>query len=284
MKTNLYVALGEFRFARWCLPALALLFLTGCLIIPTPHLDSGYARTNLDRRLSQQFIPGQTTREEIILKLGEPDAISRDERHLAYRSEKVVALWVVATIGGNGAGGVIYQNRFYVFEFGPQGILQKITQSSELDGVEDFVEPVLNPPASHFAGSNSVPAMFLGEPVRHGYSQSIWLDRVDGYRNSSTGLILGEPGCLLLTESNLVFETASSFANTGPVLTVPYVSMSDVHLDKLLLGQRLVIRLNDGVVHSFVVNKPGSVWLDRPAMRSVQEFILSKRNPSPSQP
>jgi len=56
---------------------------TGCLIIPTPGIHTGYARTNVSVATPQQFQPGQTTREDTLLALGEPDAVAADESKLA---------------------------------------------------------------------------------------------------------------------------------------------------------------------------------------------------------
>ena len=134
---------------------------TGCLIIPTPHSDSGYARTNVVQRTQQQFVPGQTTRADVLVALGEPDAVSRDERQLAYRSEKMVALWMLgaASQGGGGAtGGTIYKNRFYVFEFDAQGRFQTVEQTAQWGIVQGGDEPLLSPPVLKSGGSNGVTA------------------------------------------------------------------------------------------------------------------------------
>ena len=129
------------------LAVVALMFgATGCLVIPTPHSDSGYARTNVNQHAQEQFVPGKTTREDVIVALGEPDAVSMDEHHLAYRSEKVVALWIVGG-GYSTTGGTIYKNRFCVFEFDSQGRFQTVRQTGQLDMVEGAHEPQLANPA-----------------------------------------------------------------------------------------------------------------------------------------
>ena len=81
----------------------------GCLVIPMNY-DSGAARTNVNDHVQKQFTAGQNLREDVLLTLGEPDAISRDERNLAYRSEKVAAWWIMAwgtAAPGPGAEGVM---------------------------------------------------------------------------------------------------------------------------------------------------------------------------------
>ena len=229
--------------------------LTGCLVIPTPHTDSGHARANVDRHTPEQFTPGRTTREEVIMALGEPDAVSRDELQLAYRSEKIVAFWVVGAYG-SGKGGTIYKNRYHVFDFDPQGRFQCAKQTGQYSMVEGAHEPLLDSPALTSGDSNGVAATIAGDPVRCGYSKSFWLAGVDGYRSKGAKSMVGEPGLLLLTESNLVFVTAFQFANTEPALMLPLATVAEARVDE---GSacRLVVRLKTGQVHSFRINRPG---------------------------
>ena len=160
------------RIATIALVALALAYgTTGCLIIPTPHSDTGYARTNLDLRTPEQFTPGVTPRQDIILALGEPDAVSWDERQMAYRSEKVVALWLVFGGYSGSDAGTIYKNHFYVFEFDPQGRFQTVTKTGELGMEEGAHEPLLNSTVLESVPTNGTPATFRGEPVAVRVSQ-----------------------------------------------------------------------------------------------------------------
>jgi len=252
--------------------------LTGCLIIPTPHADSGYARTNIGQHTPEQFVPGRTTREDIIVALGEPDAVSRDERQLAYRFEKVIALWIVAAASqgaGGVAGGTIYKNHFYVFEFDPLGRFQTAKQTGQLSMVQGTHEPLLNPAALSFGSSNGVAVAVS----RGGY----WLPDVDGFRSKGAKFTIGEPGELMLTESNLVFTTESQFASAEPNLKLPLASIVGVYVDKYLFLRRLVVHTDTGTVHSFEILQPnsiGGVWQDKPAMQAACDFIQSKIKPT----
>ena len=77
------------------------------------------------------------------MALGEPDAVSSDERQLCYRSEKLVALWVfVASEYSGPAGGAIYRNHFYVFEFDPQGRFQSARRTGDWGAVEAAHQPL----------------------------------------------------------------------------------------------------------------------------------------------
>lgn len=250
--------------------------LTGCVVIPTPPVESGHTRTNAHKGLLRQFTPALATRTEIIEQLGEPDAVSKDESKLAYRSEKIMAVWAVGGMGGQGAAGVIYRNRFYVFEFNPQGVLNRVVKNEEWDLAQDAVEPMLKPPAVRFTSTNTAPAMDVRE-----YPQSIWLPNMNGYHHAGSNRWTFVQGCLMLTASNLIFEAAADFANDQPALMVPYASVMEVRIKKNFLGRRLVIRQTDGKVHSFEITKPGNAWVDRNATQAAHDFLRSKQNRHP---
>lgn len=261
------------------LMALALIFgAAGCLIIPTPHSDSGYARTNINQHVQEQFVPGRTTREDVIMTLGEPDAVSMDEQHLAYRSEKVVALWVVGG-GYSAAGGTIYKNRFYVLEFDSQGRFQTVQETGQWGMVEGAHEPELANSSLYLTSSNrTVVNMGRG---------AFWLADINGFQGWRAQSTLGEAGQFLLTESNLVFTTESQFANAEPKLKLPLTSITNVCMAKYFLLRRLVVFTDAGKIHSFEITKPsglGGVAQDTPAMLAACDFIQSKLKPTRPEP
>jgi hypothetical protein len=253
------------------LAASALMFgATGCLIIPTPHSDSGYARTNVNQHAQEQFVPGKTTREDVITALGEPDAVSIDECQLAYRSEKVVALWIAGG-GYNATGGTIYRERFFVFEFDPQGRFQTVRQSKPWAPVQGEHAPELPNSAFYFASSSRTVV---------NVSRSVfWMPDINGFLGVRAQFTIGKAGQLLLTESNLVFSTESHFANAEPELKLPLTSITNVCMAKSTFLRRLVVQTDAGKVHSFEIIKPsglGGVWQDKPAMQAACDFIQSK--------
>lgn len=285
------------RFGALCLGATALTLGTaGCLVIPTPHRDTGYARTNLTTLTPQEFTPGQSAREDVMLALGEPDAVSADEQKLAYRSEKTVAAWIMFIGGGYSGeafGGGINQERFYVFEFDLQGRLLKTTRTGKLLGDVDFDtgellkdantgETVVSQPLPDEGFSNNVTSCVSGEPIWRIYPNASWLADVNGYQDRRAINAIGERGRLVLTESNLLFFCNARFANDRPALRVPLVSVADARVDKYFPVQRVVVQTQSGQIHSFEIRRTGGYWLDKPAMRAACKFIRSKISPTPS--
>lgn len=63
---------------------------TGC-IIPVSYY-APVSRRNVQEKTALTIIPGQTTREEVLLALGPPDQISPNGNQIVYSWEKVKAI------------------------------------------------------------------------------------------------------------------------------------------------------------------------------------------------
>ena len=284
MKISPPIKLKASRYCRLLAMGLALAYsTTGCLYIPIRPVHSGYARTNVTEETTTQFERGKTTTTDVLLQLGEPDAVSSDESQVAYRSEKVVGLWIIAAANGE-ADGAIYKDRIFVFEFDPSGRFQTARQSRQFGGVMDLEQPDLKPPELNSRNAAGVPATIRGERVWCEHPHSFWLADVDGYRSKGAKSIVGEPGQLLLTETNLFFLAQSRFANAEPALTLPLASVAEVRLDKYVLGRRLVVQLDTGKVHSFEIHTASDMGLDKSAMQAACDFIQSKIKPTRPEP
>ena len=62
---------------------------SGCLIKTS---DPGASRSNLNQETASRIIPGETTREAVLLMLGKPDEISENGRQFTYLRKYEVAL------------------------------------------------------------------------------------------------------------------------------------------------------------------------------------------------
>ncbi|MHC1729053.1 MAG: hypothetical protein AB9866_24160 [Syntrophobacteraceae bacterium] len=80
----------------WCV--LLSIACSGCLV-KTP--GPGAARSNLNAETASKIIPEKTTREEVLLILGQPDEVSANGKQFTYRRKYEVALTFP---GGPGAG------------------------------------------------------------------------------------------------------------------------------------------------------------------------------------
>lgn len=97
------------------LALLLILFCSACIVIPTPeHRIQG--RVPCDSDKTTFMVKDTTSKEEVLLKLGEPDLVLNQERLFVYRWEMVAAYFAV---GGYGAGAVgpIQKTNFLIIEF-----------------------------------------------------------------------------------------------------------------------------------------------------------------------
>jgi len=266
MKTN-HPFTGVFTVLSCLLSGAGLVIcLSGC-VVPMPHIDSGFTRTNVNEQVVGQFAPGQTTREDVILTLGEPDVVSAGERELAYRSEKLSAIWFVPVMGAPAPAGPIYDHRYFIFTFNAPGQFQSVWQTNEQPSIVWWQEAAVQPQAAP-DNSNGVHVVVSG--------YSYWQPKVDGFQGGVAQTTGGTLGYLLLTESNLVFVSESDFACPRPVLDLPLTAISRVHVDSYFFTRRLlVIHTDAGAVHSFRIY--GTVGGgNNPAMKTACSFIQSK--------
>jgi hypothetical protein len=100
-----------------------MLFSSACIIIPTPeHRDHG--RVPCDDEKTTFMVQDTTNKEEVLLKLGEPDLVLNRERIFVYRWEMVAAYFFVGGYGA-GAGGPIQRPHFFIIEFDHRNIVSR---------------------------------------------------------------------------------------------------------------------------------------------------------------
>jgi hypothetical protein len=260
-----------FAQSRWPLALAAALAAgtSGCLVIPTPEFDTGQARANINRHTPKQLEPGKTTRAEVVMALGEPDAVSPDESKLAYRSEKVCGLWFIGGYGA-AAGGPITRDRYLVAEFDALSVLQKAERTSTWCGSK-YPNKLLNSSTNGAAfGFSNVP-MDDDRPVM--ILRASDFAGVNGYQGKGRATRIGQPGRLLLYRTRLEFLSDAEFANSGSALTLPHDSLGEVRVEKYFLGRRLVVRTRAGEVHSFDIYGLKGEVPDKAALQTAAEFL-----------
>lgn len=94
--------------------------LAGCLVVPVPSYDAAGSRGNIAKESADRFIPGVTTREEVLLELGEPDHATRDNRRIGYEWTRVKGWWFVGG-GYSGAAGEVLRSYLLAIEFDADG-------------------------------------------------------------------------------------------------------------------------------------------------------------------
>jgi hypothetical protein len=97
--------------------------LNGCVIIPTPEHGGPERMALLEKEPFAFFVPAKTTREEVLLKLGEPDFAKRKGQIFVYYWEMIAGYW--GLFGGyTGVIGAIPRKHLFGVEFDESGIVK----------------------------------------------------------------------------------------------------------------------------------------------------------------
>ena len=98
------------------LPVLCLV--NGCVVLPLPaNSFAAGSRSNVRAEDTEWLVSGRTSREDVLLRLGEPDEASSDDSRLIYRWQWISTVVVWAAAGGyGGAAGHTASGRDYALE------------------------------------------------------------------------------------------------------------------------------------------------------------------------
>ncbi len=99
------------------------LFTGACIVIPTPEHRLG-GRVPCDDEKTAFIVKDTTSKEEVLLKLGEPDLVLNQERIFVYRWEMVAAYFFVGGYGA-GTGGPIQRPHFLIIEFNDKNMISR---------------------------------------------------------------------------------------------------------------------------------------------------------------
>lgn len=256
---------------RWWSRMLALgaLSLTsGCIVLPTPHIDSGETRTNICEQTANRFAVGAATRADVLLALGEPDAVTPDESRFAFRREKIVGVWFVGGYG-SAAGGSIDADRYFVTEFDAGGTLIKATYDSCCVG-STAPEKLVKIAAAEMNRDASIRLQ----------ARANWLAGARNYRSPGYQNPTWISGRLVLTESELRFFSRVGLANEPALLTLPYMNIKSVTLERFVFTKFLYVDEQSGRNHAFQIWGGLENGHARQTRDDAFEFIRNKINPS----
>lgn len=114
----------------------------GC-VIPTPgSLDEGSARANIARDVVEFLKPLQTTRADVVLRLGNPTERLAGDRFFIYDWATVDVIWAFCAEGGCIGGPLARTAHFLGFEFDPENRVVEV-RKFEADTVGDARKQML---------------------------------------------------------------------------------------------------------------------------------------------
>jgi hypothetical protein len=107
-------------------------FVTGCAFIPAPRYASG-SRRDINQQAADSIRCGLDTTNEVVLKFGKPDQVSRDCVRYTYVAKRIVGeLFVVFHDDDGTELPDVVQYRYLEIFFDSNGVVTNRTFSKEL--------------------------------------------------------------------------------------------------------------------------------------------------------
>jgi len=255
-----------FQFAQVCICAvLHACLMSGCIVLPLPNRDTGNARKDLGQPTASRIDPGVASVEDVILELGEPDAVSPDERSIAYRSERAVAMWIFAG-GYSAGGGTIDEVRFLVIEFDEHGIVRGCQATTQVPGIfsphiKDTPQAVIGTAVSSI-GDEPVRLSGIGDWFPE-YELTAWkFPPIQRW------------GRVLLTDSRICYLSHDQLGNSAPLYSLDYQDIAKCTLRHSLSVKWLVLHTKQRKPHSLMLWKTS--WTDNKLTTQIASFIQSR--------
>jgi len=144
----------------------------GCVIVPTPEHTPKEINTRgeIDTKVFESKRVGSTSKEEVLLKLGEPDGVWKDERYFLYRWGTVRGY--VGTYGSSRRGYVGAERHHWLIEFDEEDVIKQLgdfeTWAAKVQGQKDRpLDP--STPVEIQVSCLHPPKPFkpVGDPMRH---------------------------------------------------------------------------------------------------------------------
>ena len=235
----------KIKFAAFILVVALVSLTSGCVFIPTPHYYAVGSRQNVTAQSTNLIQLDADTIEDVMLKLGEPDAVSPDERKIAYSFEKVVGFLIFIGVPAPDEPEITRQH-FVNFAFNGNGVATNLEFSTH--------QPTM------------LTGLIGGEKIKIGFQS--W---------QYSGQYQMVAGSLMLTESALYFSKQTQWLNEQPSLSLRYDSFTGcVWAKDGVDSPTLTVRTKDGQTYSFAICGWGRSAQN--AVESACDLVKSKIN------
>jgi outer membrane protein assembly factor BamE (lipoprotein component of BamABCDE complex) len=240
--------------------------LAGCPI-PIPGGDSAGSRQNISDQTPDFIVSGQTTRAEVVLALGEPDAVTANGVQFLYTRSRskggVLFVWVAPGYGG-GAGAVPVARMTYrrlAVSFDEAGVVTSARiESASCTELGSRLDPCMSAPANPLSpGLTGVGPS--GEPVSgQTFESASWYPGMNGFQfwreareTRKSGWKPQDGGILVVGQTGFSFYAGDADAKSEPLLRQAYADIADVHVARWGMNARVVVKRVDGTHDSFAI-------------------------------
>ena len=104
----------------------------GCIVIPTPEHTLLEGRGEIGESDIAFLEKSKTTREDVVLRYGEPDLVLHDQHTLVYHWKIAHGYCFIAGYNYSAAGGVIPKDYLFMLEFDEEGRLKRFERSGSI--------------------------------------------------------------------------------------------------------------------------------------------------------
>jgi outer membrane protein assembly factor BamE (lipoprotein component of BamABCDE complex) len=276
--------------ARLSVIVLMSMTLAGCPVPMTPGDFSG-SRLNVGDRVPDFIVVGRTTREEVLLALGEPDGISEHSEWFVYLRTASTGGMAFVVAAGGGVGGAFIGGisaRRLVIHFDDDGVVKSAKHKFDSCSANSVVmgnassensktEPCLRKAPDDVATKEVLAsAQSTTNPPYQAFTSSWWHPGVRGFERLSQFQLEDPPtkGTLVVGMNSVRFISADSDSQSDPLLKVEYPAIAEVYVDSFGFSRRVVIKRTNGAYESFSITS-GS-WTDAAYTESAGATIKSR--------
>ena len=260
---------------------------SGCILIPTPHYYATGSRKNLSEQSTNMIRSEVDTIEDVLLKLGEPDAVSPDERRMVYSSKKIIGQMFVIGVDTDGSD-LPDVPQFYFLDVMLDD--KDVVTNREFSKVGTYLKQAAAFPRERndvllngsiggekiIIGSRAMwsPGPGAGAAAPESILTTLFRGLGHGFGLCRAPRNLRVSGCLMLTGSNLYFLKTTQWLNEQPALSLSYDSLSECRLGENSPGRgpALVVDTKDN--HCYVFDFDGG------SAESACNLIQSKIKPT----
>jgi hypothetical protein len=258
---------------RGLLIAMVAITLSGCPV-PLPSGDSPGSRHNLTDAVPDFIAIGQTTRADVLLALGEPDAVSEHDTLFSYgrTTRNGGVAFVVGSAGGFGAISIermTYRRLAIAFDDAGRVADARIEHVSCTEGglagggPEARSSPCLNVAALDARSREDRVRQASGEESGEVFDSVSWyagtrgFDRIRSFRQNTPET--PERGTLVVGRTGIWLFAPDADSRSEPLLKLAYADIAELYVDTFGLSRRVVLKHSSGAWDSFAVEHGSSI-------------------------
>lgn len=260
--------------------------LTGCIVVPLSEKPSLDRRQNITDEVPAFIVAGVTTKADVLLMLGEPDGASANELQFTYTKgirTGGVAIVMCAPGGcGGGSSATMAYDRLTI-QFDDKNVVTSSWHERIRCNESDFGNNSSGPCANVAGQDLLLTEINVADGVV--FPRTVWCrdTRWKWWQAIPKGCLRGN---LVISDTAIFLYQNNADRKSTPILSVPYMDISSVELDKDLFSGVAVIAIKrvDGAYDNVTVTttQKNNEVIDSRSTKSAGELLQSRWRATPS--